>query len=90
MFHHMQEKLERNNVLVVSSNFIYDENPAASHLLHFTACGYRRVTEQSYISQCLPPYQYEYHKIRSLGSQALLIIDTSALCGLSRGFHKSS
>ena len=90
MFHHMQEKLERNNVLVASSDFAYDENPTASQLISFTACGHRHVTEQSYTSQCLPPYQFEYSKAPNPCSQPLQSMDNSALHETPGGLHNSS
>uniref|UniRef100_UPI003593C861 SpvB/TcaC N-terminal domain-containing protein n=1 Tax=Thiocapsa sp. TaxID=2024551 RepID=UPI003593C861 len=82
MFHHFPDALGVADCLVRSTEFAYEETPAASFMTAVTQCGYVRRGD-GYLKRSLPPVQYDYS--RAVLGDEVREIDPASLDNLPQG-----
>ncbi|KAA8892865.1 virulence plasmid 65kDa B protein-domain-containing protein [Sphaerosporella brunnea] len=82
-FHHLPERLGgRQDCLVSSTAFEYDESPGGSLLKSCTPWGHVPTGVSDYTSQSRPPMEFEYSTIPELSTLQAIQVDTADLMGL--------
>ncbi|KAI9766291.1 MAG: hypothetical protein M1839_004996, partial [Geoglossum umbratile] len=77
IFHHLREKLGREDCLVSATAFEYEESPIGTWLTSFTRWGYIPSGTGDYLGESLPPIEFEYEKVRTLSELPLIEIESS-------------
>ncbi|KAK0641912.1 SpvB domain-containing protein, partial [Cercophora newfieldiana] len=96
MFHHFPTELGRQDCLISSTTFVYDENPIATYLIKVVRAGYRQLftpsdpnPPEAYVSQTLPPLEFEYSRLptpEELETTPVRVLSEAATQGLPAGF----
>lgn len=87
MFHHFQNELGKENYLVSSTEFTYQESPIASFISEVTQSGYVLNEDGRYLKKSFPPLEFEYSKATI--HDEIQTIDAQSLENLPQGIDSN-